>query len=192
MAERITLASASPRRTEILTALGIPHLTLPANIDEESVTGAPAAVAQLLAGQKAAAVSDISTTRLLLAADTVVAVGDEALGKPKDRDDAHRMLDLLQGRVHQVHTGVCLADTLRGEQIEGLSTTLVHFSPLSKEEIRWYLDSGEWEGVAGGYRIQGLGSCLIPRIEGSYSGVMGLPIQTLYSMLSRYQFTWTD
>lgn len=192
MGESLTLASRSPRRSQILHRLGIPHETIPADIDEDGITGDPAQIARTLAEEKAAAVRPRAATRLLLAADTVVALGNLALGKPRDRSEAKRMLEMLTGRAHEVHTGICVTDLENGTSRSEISTTVVHFSNLTSGEIEWYLDSGEWQTVAGGYRIQGLGGCFIPRIEGSYTGVMGLPIETLYSMLSGYQFTWTD
>ena len=189
--ERLTLASRSPRRTEILRNLHIPHETLPADIDEDSVTGSPRFIAHRLAERKALAVISRAETRLILGSDTVVALGEEALGKPRDRKEAEGMLYALSGRSHTVYTGVALVDRSRGTILSRLTTTEVEFSPLGDGEISWYLDTGEWEGVAGGYRIQGVGGCFIPRIHGSYSGVMGLPIETIYSMLSQYQFAWT-
>ncbi|MFP4409583.1 MAG: Maf family protein [Spirochaetaceae bacterium] len=191
MTERITLASRSPRRTELLERLGILHDTLPADIDEEAVGGAPPVMAQRLAERKALAVADRSSTRLVLGADTVVAMGTEALGKPRDRADARRMIESLAGRDHEVHTAVAILENTTGAILSDVSTTTVHFAPMSKAEIDWYLATDEWQDVAGGYRIQGLGGCFIPRINGSYTGVMGLPIDSVYSMLCRYHFTWT-
>ncbi|MFP4300653.1 MAG: Maf family protein [Spirochaetaceae bacterium] len=191
MTERITLASRSPRRTELLERLGILHDTLPADIDEEAVGGAPPVMAQRLAERKALAVADRSSTRLVLGADTVVAMGTEALGKPRDRADARRMIESLAGRDHEVHTAVAILENTTGAILSDVSTTTVHFAPMSEAEIDWYLATDEWQDVAGGYRIQGLGGCFIPRIDGSYTGVMGLPIDSVYSMLCRYHFTWT-
>ena len=191
MDERITLASRSPRRTELLERLGIPHDTIPADIDEEDVGGAPPVMAQRLAERKALAVADRSSTRLVLGADTVVAMGTEALGKPSDMADARRMIKSLAGREHQVHTGVAILDNKTGAILSNVSTTEVTFAPMSASEIDWYLGTGEWQDVAGGYRIQGLGGCFIPRIDGSYTGVMGLPIDSIYSILAQYHFTWT-
>lgn len=190
-AERITLASRSPRRTELLDTLGILHDTLPADIDEEAVIGSPQVQAQRLAERKALTVAPRAGTRLILGADTIVAVGEAALGKPTDREDARGMIGRLTGAAHQVHTGVAVIDALTGAILSDVSTTSVRFRPMSAEEIDWYLETGEWRGVAGGYRIQGIGGCFIPRIDGSYTGVMGLPIETVYSMLTAYNFTWT-
>lgn len=191
MTERITLASRSPRRQELLDRLGISHASVPADIDEEAVGGAPPVMAQRLAERKALSVADRAETRLVLGADTVVARGTEALGKPRDLADARRMIETLSGRDHEVHTGVAVLETTTGAVLSNVSTTTVHFAPLSDTEIDWYLATGEWQDVAGGYRIQGLGGCFIPRIDGSYTGVMGLPIDSIYSMLCQYHFTWT-
>lgn len=191
MDERITLASRSPRRTALLERLGIPHDTLPADIDEEAVGGAPPVMAQRLAERKALAVADRAATRLVLGADTVVAMGTEALGKPADLPEARRMIESLAGREHEVHTGVAILERSTGAILSRVSTTRVLFAPMSSTEIDWYLATNEWRDVAGGYRIQGLGGCFIPRIEGSYTGVMGLPIDSIYSILAQYHFTWT-
>jgi septum formation protein len=190
MGERITLASRSPRRTELLERLGIPHETIPADIDEEAVGGAPPVQAQRLAERKALAVAGRASTRLVLGADTVVAMGTEALGKPSDLADARGMIERLSGRAHQVHTGVAILEATTGAILSNVSTTTVTFATMSAGEIDWYLATEEWQGVAGGYRIQGLGGCFIPRIDGSYTGVMGLPIDSIYSILAQYHFTW--
>lgn len=189
--ERITLASRSPRRTELLHGLGIAHTTIPADIDEEAVRGAPPVQAQRLAERKALTVAPQATTRLILGADTIVAVGADALGKPADRGEAKNMIERLIGEKHEVHTGVAVIDARTGSILSSVSTTVVRFRVMSDDEIDWYLETREWQGVAGGYRIQGVGGCFIPRIDGSYTGVMGLPIETVYSMLSAYYFTWT-
>lgn len=191
MPERITLASRSPRRRELLDRLGISHSSVPADIDEEAVGGPPPVMAQRLAERKALAVADRASTRLVLGADTVVAQGDLALGKPTDEQDARRMVKSLSGRDHAVHTGVAILETTTGAVLSTVSTTTVRFAEMSDAEIDWYLATGEWRDVAGGYRIQGLGGCFIPRIVGSYTGVMGLPIDSIYSILAQYHFTWT-
>lgn len=188
--EALTLASRSPRRTEILRNLRIPHHTIPADIDEEAVDGPPDLQAHRLAERKALAVVSKAQTRLVLGSDTVVALGNRAFGKPRDRAEAHEMLATLSGKTHRVHTGVALVNRESGSVLSRLTTTEVEFSPLERARIEWYLNSGEWRGVAGAYRIQGIGGCFIPRIHGSYSGVMGLPIETIYSMLCEYQFAW--
>ncbi|MEY2958293.1 MAG: hypothetical protein RLZZ01_861, partial [Actinomycetota bacterium] len=109
-----------------------------------------------------------------VAADTTVEVGVEILGQPVDRDDAARMLGLLSARTHKVHTGVCVI--VAGEMRSTVVTTLVRFVPVTDELARWYLDTGEWQGKAGAYAIQGLGASLVEGVQGSYSSVVGLPL----------------
>ena len=122
----------------------------------------------------------------VLAADTVIELDGRVLGKPRDREDARTMLSSLAGRTHRVITGVCIA---RGAaRLTDSAETLVEFAGLSDAEIEWYLASCEWEGVAGAYRIQGRGACLIERIDGSYSNVMGLPIRLVYGMLTALNY----
>jgi septum formation protein len=116
-------------------------------------------------------------------ADTVIAVDGSIYGKPRDREDAHGMLSRLQGREHQVFTAVALYCG-NNESIDcRLVQSFVTFAPLTEGEIEWYLDTGEWQGVAGSYRIQGLASCLVSAIKGSYSSIVGLPMHEFYVML---------
>ncbi|MGD1023155.1 MAG: Maf family protein [Candidatus Sulfotelmatobacter sp.] len=192
----LILASASPRRQELLRNAGIPFTVQPADIDESPRAGEAAQeCAERLAREKALAVFRIHPQSYVLGADTIVVVDDIILGKPHDADDAARMLRLLSGRTHAVITGVCLvgpgaigAVVSRqlpvGSRTETASeTTLVTFCELSESEIRDYVATGEPMDKAGAYGIQGIASRWIPRIEGDYSNVVGLPVARVYAML---------
>jgi septum formation protein len=174
----ILLASASPRRRELLGQIGVPHEVLPVDLDETPLPGErPAALATRLARAKALeGRRRDGGARAVLGSDTVVALGDEQFGKPRDREDAVRMLTTLGGRTHQVLTAVALAPAGGGEVIEAMSVTQVRMRCISAEEAAAYWDTGEPEGKAGAYAIQGLGAVFIDHIAGSYSGVMGLPL----------------
>jgi len=194
--ERIILASASPRRAELLRAAGIEFDVMPASTDETVHPGeTPEAYVQRVAEAKATAVRQRANGRPVLAADTVVVVNKAILGKPVDRDDAKRMLRMLSGRGHQVLTSVTLlsgADPLgpRGGSgkarpaLTRVETTTVEFVPLTADEIDWYVATGEPDDKAGAYAIQGYASRFITRIDGSYSNVVGLPVALVYEMMN--------
>ncbi len=175
------LASRSPRRREILAALGLSFEIVPADIDETRLEGeAPAEMVVRLAAAKAAA-AIVGTDDLVLGSDTEVVIGDRALGKPQDEQDCLDMLTALGGRAHQVMTGVAL----RGPDgiATAMSSTEVFFREISRDEARAYWQSGEPHDKAGAYAIQGLGGAFVERIEGSYSGVVGLPVYETVSLL---------
>lgn len=178
------LASRSPRRVELLSQLGWGCVIKPADIDETPLAGEQAAAyVQRLAEQKALATGRLlgSVDSPILAADTTVALGTQLLGKPADEADARAILAGLSGSVHQVHTAVAL---LFNQKIElAYSCTHVEMMGLSAAQIDAYLASGEWQDKAGGYGIQGLAAAWIKRIEGSYSGVMGLPLYETAALL---------
>ncbi len=178
------LASRSPRRAELLAAAGIPFEVLAADIDETPhAPETPAAYVERLAIDKARAVFALRPEARVLGADTTVTIDGEILGKPMDEDDARRMLRLLSGRPHVVHTGVALVS---GDGVRSaVETTRVWFSVMTDEDISWYIATGEPVDRAGAYAIQGLASRFIPRIEGSYSNVVGLPVALVSSILSR-------
>ena len=182
------LASASPRRAELLTAAGFDFDIVPADVDETPRPGEePRAYVLRVARAKAEhAQRRIPVPRIILAADTVVVAGGRLMGKPVDAIDAESMLRALGGAVHEVHTAVVVRPAARGSGSPGeeVVTTLVHFSALTEAEIAWYLSSGETEGKAGAYGIQGRAARFIERIEGSWSNVVGLPISTAYRLLS--------
>ncbi len=178
----IVLASASPRRQELLKNAGIDFVVHPANIEEVGRANEnPATLAERMAQEKARAVEESFTGRCILAADTVVVIDDNVLGKPRDSEDAARMLRMLSGREHRVITGVCLL----GAGFEDVlsETTAVHFSPLTNAEIRDYIATGEPMDKAGAYAIQGMASRWISRIEGDYFNVVGLPVALVWRML---------
>jgi len=174
----IVLASASPRRRELLDQLGVAHDVLPVDVDESEHPGeSPPVLARRLALAKAVEGRRRSGGRSpVLGSDTVVAIGNEVFGKPRDRDDAIRMLVALGGREHQVLTAVAVAPADGGAPLEALSVTTVRMRPIGADEAGAYWDSGEPAGKAGGYAIQGGGARFIEHIAGSYSGVMGLPL----------------
>jgi septum formation protein len=177
----LILASASPRRSELLTAAGIDHVVRPAAVPEIREPEEPAQeFVRRLAETKARALSS-ATDEIVLGADTVVCIENEVLGKPRDREDAVRMLRLLSGRDHLVHTGICLLS--RKACVVDLETTRVSFARLTEEEISQYTQSGEPADKAGAYAIQGLASKFVLRIEGSYGNVVGLPVALVYRHL---------
>jgi septum formation protein len=178
----LILASSSPRRQELLRNAGIPFNVQPADIDETPLAGESArACAERLARQKALAVHKLHPEDFILGADTIVVIDDSMLGKPRDIEDAARMLRMLSGREHYVITGVCLV----GPEFEETSseTTLVEMAEISDAEIRDYIATGEPMDKAGAYAIQGMASRWIPRIEGDYTNVVGLPVARVYGML---------
>jgi len=185
----LVLASASPRRQELLRNAGLSFVVQPADIDETPHSGeSPRNCAERLASEKALAVWHSRPQDLVLGADTVVVVDESILGKPADPADAARMLRMLSGRAHQVITGVCLAGPERpGSEKRDLKTasetTLVTMTKLSEEEIQAYVATGEPMDKAGAYAIQGMASRWIPRIEGDYCNVVGLPVALVYRMM---------
>lgn len=186
---RLILASASPRRAELLRAAGVSFDVEPADIDETvRPDEPPAEYVRRLAEEKARVVADRRPGRAVLGADTAVVVGHELLGKPRDPADARRMLDLLAGRTHLVMTGVCVVGPGVGS-VAAVSTdvavTTVEFARLDAAQIAWYVASGEPMDKAGGYAIQGLASRFVIRIDGSYSNVVGLPVELVSRLCTR-------
>jgi septum formation protein len=182
MFSMLVLASASPRRQELLRNAGITFEVQPADIPEDVLPGETAKnCAERLAREKALAVAQKRPNEVVLGADTVVAVDGQILGKPANADDATRMLRMLSGRDHQVVTGVCLV--ARGQPSVASETTLVTMSKIANQEISEYVAGGEPMDKAGAYAIQGIASRWIPRIEGDYSNVVGLPVALVWRML---------
>jgi septum formation protein len=178
----LVLASASPRRQELLRNAGIRFEAQPAHIPENRLPGETAKdCAERLAREKALAVAGHRPHDVVLGADTVVVVDGQLLGKPSDAADAARMLRMLSGREHQVITGICLV--VSGKPLVASETTLVTVSEITDKEIAEYVGSGEPMDKAGAYAIQGIASRWIPRIEGDYSNVVGLPVALVYGML---------
>jgi septum formation protein len=178
----LILASASPRRAELLRNAGISFTVDPAHVPEEPSRGeSPLAYAQRLARDKALAVLARHPEDTVLGADTVVVVDEQLLEKPIDSADAARMLRLLSGRKHEVITGVCVANS--GFQQIVAEVTQVSFAPLSEDEIKAYVGTGEPMDKAGAYAIQGIASRWAKRINGCYFNVVGLPVPRVYELL---------
>ncbi|MEG2851840.1 MAG: Maf family protein [Hydrogenoanaerobacterium sp.] len=181
----IILASASPRRRELLGYIYKDYQVRPANINEEVPNGtAPQAAGEILAGKKTLHVQKSYPQDLIIGADTVVVLGDEVLGKPKDEADAVRMLEMLSGNVHKVYTGVSLRYNDR--EYSFTQCTDVWFYSLTKKEINDYISTGEPFDKAGGYGIQGKGCLLVEKIDGDYFNVMGLPVARLKRELEKF------
>jgi septum formation protein len=172
---RLVLASASPRRLDLLARIGVtPDAVVPADIDETPWPGElPADHARRVAAEKAAAIAEPGV--LTLAADTVVAAGRRILPKADEEAQARASLKLLSGRRHRVHSAVTLIDGA-GVARHRLSTSMVTFKRLSAAEIDAYVAAGEWHGKAGGYAVQGRAQAFVRHLAGSYSGVVGLPL----------------
>jgi septum formation protein len=190
---RLVLASASPRRADLLRAAGLDFDIVTPDVDERvHANESPADYVQRLAAEKSAAALELIRARgdsrareaqlVVLGADTTVVAAHVILGKPRDDDEVAAMLRTLSGRWHEVLTGL----NLRAGELElgGVETTRVAFASLSASDIDWYVRSGEGRDKAGAYAIQGLASRFIPRIEGSYSNVVGLPVATVVGLLS--------
>jgi septum formation protein len=183
--EKLILASGSPRRAEILNAVGWQFEVVVSGIDETRKAGeSPDAYVQRLAFDKAQAVASKREAGLILAADTTVVVDDQLLGQPVDDGDAGRMLKLLSGRWHEVLTGVSLI-RLGGVSNVGIETTRVRFAELSQSEIDWYVSTGEPRGKAGAYGIQGKAALFIKEVSGDYFNIVGLPIRLVYELSGR-------
>lgn len=182
---RLILASASPRRAELLRAAGIPFDVVPADVDETIRAGErPQQYVTRVARDKARAISAEHPKQFVLGADTTVVVDGHILAKPTDADDARRMLRMLSGRWHEVLTAVAFA---RGGAvvISQVASTRVEFTSMRADEVDWYVTTGEPMDKAGAYAIQGLASRFVTAIEGSYSNVVGLPVSLVYGILER-------
>ena len=181
---QLVLASASPRRIELLKQIGIvPDKIVPAAINETPTKQElPRLLAERLARAKAEAVHGMETGNLVLAADTVVACGRRVLGKPRDAGEAEKYLKLLSGRRHRVFGGVCVID---GEAIRRtrVVTTTVQFKSLTEQEVSAYLEGKEWQDKAGGYAIQGVAGGFVKMLSGSYPNVVGLPLYETANLL---------
>ncbi|HEX8652508.1 MAG TPA: Maf family protein [Pyrinomonadaceae bacterium] len=194
--EELLLASSSPRRAEILRAVGWPFEAFAVNIDESpQLSEGVVAYVERLAREKAEAAAvqyqqqQQRTSRLVLGADTIVFAEGSMLGKPRDAEDARRMLRLLSGRWHEVLTGVALLRTgeQRTRRATAHETTRVRFSPLSEEEIEWYVATGEPMDKAGAYAVQGRAALFIEAIDGDFWNVVGLPVRLVYKLVREMQ-----
>jgi len=201
----IVLASASPRRRELLKQIGIEATVLALDVPEEEIDPTelhasgihhddlPGEVSLRRTRMKYAAASEHPSERLgvppetpILCADTVVYRDGSIFDKPADEADARRMMMALADGAHIVSTAVIVGNPGAGPPLEEIVETVVTFSAISREELDGYIASGEWRGVAGGYRIQGLAGAFVTHLSGSYHSVMGLPIHTVYSMIKRF------
>jgi septum formation protein len=185
--EKLILASGSQRRMEILRAVGWPFEAVAANIDESAQAGEDAVkYVKRLALTKAQTVARKCIEGLVLGADTTVLVDGELLGQSLDDDDARRMLKLLNGRWHEVSTGVALLRADKDAQVlMDHETTRVRFAEMSTEEIDWYVSSGEPRGKAGAYGIQGPAALFVKEIAGDYFNIVGLPVRLVYELATR-------
>jgi len=207
--DQIILASASPRRQDFFRLMKIPFICIPSLIDETPKPGlTPKQIAEDLAIQKALAVaenitqkefsqrqcspyppclrensSEENSPKWIFGADTIVVLEGKIFGKPENKADAYQMLKQLASKKHEVITAMALHNMLENKTDCRSVSAEVEFAPLTEKEIKWYLDTGEWEGAAGAYRLQELGACLIKSIKGSPSAVAGLPLHDFYIML---------
>ena len=189
MPRRLILASASPRRADLLGMLGLTFETRPTGVDETPRPGEPAPdLALRLARTKALAADASPGPSLVVAADTLVVLDGEVLNKPVDGDEAARFLARLAGRTHEVMTGLAVRTHPEEEVATDLTVSRVTFTPMSREEIAWYAASGEGLDKAGAYALQGIGSIFVAGVEGSYTNVIGLPMERLYPHLRRHGF----
>ena len=187
MTQRFILASVSPRRRELLSTLGIPFEVVGSNAEEIPENGeTPLDFVTRAAREKGAEVAGRIRNAIILSADTVVSIDGLIFGKPVDHDDAVRMLESLSGRAHSVYTAVSVRDSTSGEYNEGVDETRVWFKTLSRDMIECYLCREDVMDKAGAYAIQGFASVFIPRIEGNYGSVMGLPLPLTCDLLSRH------
>jgi septum formation protein len=184
MSKRIILASASPRRKQLLEQIGLVFDIIPSSIDENNlIHHDPLKNIQAIALYKAQDVAIKVKEGIIIAADTQILINGNILGKPIDRRDAINMLSMLSGRVHRAITGVAILDVQTGFKETWVETTLVKFRELSLDEIIAYIESGEYEGKAGAYGIQGRAAAFVEKIEGCYFNVVGLPLSKLMQRL---------
>ncbi|WP_147614674.1 Maf family protein [Treponema pectinovorum] len=192
--EPIILASSSPRRQEILKLLNIPfRVVLPTFKEEYPLDMQIESIPEFLATRKVDSVARSAPQGTeypwILGADTIIVHENKILGKPKDQQEAANYIESLQGKTHKVITGLALFNSELHYVSNRTAITEVTFNEMASEEIDWYIETGEWHGVAGGYRIQGIASCFIKKIEGTNSAVMGLPIFELYDMLREQNYS---
>src|SRR5574344_2076262 len=195
--EPIILASSSPRRQEILKMLKIPFRVIMPNIDESfSPIVDKKEIPELLAREKVLAVIHSLPSEQeipwILGADTIILFNNEIYGKPESQEQAFDFIKKFQGTTHSVITSIVLYNGRKHHTSSKTNITEVTFAPMTDEESQWYVDSGEWHGAGGGYRIQSRASCFIEKISGSYSGVIGLPIFELYDILKEQGYSILD
>lgn len=183
--KQIVLASASPRRKELLEGIGLDFIVSPSDFEEKDSDETPEKLVIHNALGKAQRVQRNFRNSLIIGVDTVVAFQDHILNKPKDDEDARRILRLLSNTTHQVISGICIMDSDKPKAITAIETTLVTIDRLEESDIDAYIKSEEGQDKAAGYAIQGLGSLFIKKIEGDYFNVVGLPIYTLRKLLKK-------
>lgn len=184
---RLILASASPRRAELLKQIGLEFTIMAGDLREDVfLSNSPGQLVTALALKKAELVAQTTKEGLVIGADTVVVFGERILGKPSGPDEAVRMLKLLNGREHSVYTGIALVEVPGGKSVTSFEETRVNFRMLSEAEIEAYVATGEPLDKAGAYGIQGKGAVLVERINGCYFNVVGLPVQKLVIMLQEF------
>ncbi len=180
----VILASQSPRRSELLTLVGIPHVVQPADVDERYTAGeTPRAHAERLAREKASVIGVANPEAVVIGSDTIVVVDGDVLGKPRDTVHAAEMLARLSGRSHTVMTAVAVQ--WRGHEVSAVEEVDVTFHSMSGDEIAAYIATGEPMDKAGAYGIQGFGATIVQRVDGDYFAVMGLPLQRLVRLLGQ-------
>ncbi|MGP1575978.1 MAG: Maf family protein [Treponema sp.] len=192
--EPVILASKSPQRQDILKNLNIPFIIIPSGIDETLLSEfSPEKNVEHLAIKKTEAVlrSPLKIkTPWIIGADTLIFIDGQPMGKPSSADEARCMLTQYSDRTHHVITALCCYDDHSKDISTRINTSSVSFKKLSPKEIDWYINLGEWQGAAGGYRIQGTAACFISHIEGSYSSIVGLPIYELYDILTEHGYAF--
>lgn len=188
---RLILASKSPRRHDLLSKMGF-VFTVDAPDVDENIQGAPCEMVKLLSERKAMAVCARYDYGWIVAADTLVALDDKALGKPKDEEDAFRMLSSLSGKNHQVYTGVCLMDAKTGDCLSKSVRSEVYFKSLTPDQIRSYIETKEPMDKAGAYAIQGGAAAFIEKYEGSYDNIVGFPTEEFRRMYSEFALKHTE
>jgi septum formation protein len=190
---RIILASASPRRAELLKQIGVEFELVPSQIEERPHPDeAPGDYITRIARAKVIAVARGRDAGLVIGADTVVVLDGRLIGKPQNQDDAHRLLRLLSGKWHAVLTGVALYDVESRHEVADYEKTLVKFAQLTDLEIDWYVNTGEPMDKAGAYGIQGLGGLFVDEIAGNYYNVVGLPIPLVYRLARRLGYSFVS
>ena len=185
--KKIVLASASPRRKELLEQIGLQFVVEPSNHDEQVDFGlSPHELARSLSLEKAKVVAENHTNSIIISADTFVVLGDKILGKPETDSEAREMLTLLNGKTHSVITGFTILDTYDTKAVTDSVETTVYIKSMSRDDIEAYIATTEPIGKAGAYAIQGLGAVIVERIEGDYTNVVGLPLNALADSLKEF------
>lgn len=184
---RLILASLSPRRKSLLESAGIAPFVVPSNVDEDAAAQgmAPGELVKALARRKIRKVALDMPGEFVLGGDTIVLIDGEVLGKPRDREEARDMLRRISGRTHEVYTGIALYEPKGRTILDDYDATKVTMREMDEEEIIWYVDTGEPMDKAGSYALQGIGGFFVTRVEGDFSGVVGLPLPKVYELLRR-------